>query len=198
MNIALYLLFTVFCFYIARPPLRLACAVNPRLANSPFAERRLPRFVRRILSVRRMNREQTVAVCFCGAAKTTSLGIPLSTAMWRDAPNLTRAYIQIPILLYTIEQVYTLPISPLGNAILFEWKSSTTECVADVFVQVFLAQILVYFFRWYLEKGAAADSEALIDRTGEPSPGVEAGEERDVHRTSVQVDSLERARDDHS
>jgi sodium/bile acid cotransporter 7 len=52
-----------------------------------------------------MSRRQTVAVCFCGAAKTTSLGIPLVTAMWRDADNLTRAYIQIPVLLYTIEQV---------------------------------------------------------------------------------------------
>lgn len=105
MNISLYLVFTLLCFYIARPPARLAAVVNPRLADSPFAERHLPRWLRRVLSVRRMAREQTVAVCFCGAAKTTSLGIPLVTAMWRDASDLTRAYIQIPVLLYTIEQV---------------------------------------------------------------------------------------------
>lgn len=49
--------------------------------------------------------EETIAVCFCGAAKTTSLGIPLVAAMWAAADDLTRALIQIPVLLYTIEQV---------------------------------------------------------------------------------------------
>jgi hypothetical protein len=52
-----------------------------------------------------MSKEQTIAVCFCGAAKTTSLGIPLVTAMWTQADDLTRAFITIPVLLYTIEQV---------------------------------------------------------------------------------------------
>lgn len=104
MNIALYLVFTVLCFYIARPPLVLANLLNPYLLESRLT-RRLPNFIKRIISVKRMSREQTVAVCFCGAAKTTSLGIPLVTAMWKDADNLTRAYIQIPVLLYTIEQV---------------------------------------------------------------------------------------------
>ncbi|KAF3347460.1 hypothetical protein VdG2_04182 [Verticillium dahliae VDG2] len=74
----------------------------------------------------------TVAVCFCGAAKTTSLGIPLVAAMWRDADDLTVALVQVPLLLYTIEQV-------------------------------FVAQGLVYFFRWYLDRppaeGEADDAE---------------------------------------
>lgn len=52
-----------------------------------------------------MSKEQTIAVCFCGAAKTTSLGIPLVTSMWTQADDLTRAFITIPVLLYTIEQV---------------------------------------------------------------------------------------------
>ena len=104
MNIALYLVFTIICFYAARPPLRLATTLNPYLLESRLT-RRLPQRIKRIIGVTRMSRRQTVAVCFCGAAKTTSLGIPLVTAMWRDADNLTRAYIQIPVLLYTIEQV---------------------------------------------------------------------------------------------
>lgn len=105
MNVALYLVFTVLCFYAARPPRRLAALVNPLVLES----RLLPRRVGRALAITRMPRAQTVAVCFCGAAKTTSLGIPLVTAMWKDADNLTRAYIQIPVLLYTIEQVGSSP-----------------------------------------------------------------------------------------
>ncbi|KAG7118222.1 Solute carrier RCH1 like protein [Verticillium longisporum] len=79
-----------------------------------------------------MPRDQTVAICFCGAAKTTNLGIPLVAAMWRDADDLTVVLIQVPLLLYTIEQV-------------------------------FVAQGLVYFFRWYLDRppaeGEADDAE---------------------------------------
>lgn len=114
MNIALYLFFTVLCFYSARPPQFLADLVNPRVADSAFARRRLPSLIRRFLSVRRMSKKQTVAVCFCGAAKTTSLGIPLVAAMWKNADNLTRSFIQVPVLLYTIEQVCR--IHPYGCA----------------------------------------------------------------------------------
>ena len=104
MNIALYLVLTVICFFAARPPLVLERTLNPYLTDSRLT-RPLPNFVKRIISVRRVSREQTVAVCFCGAAKTTSLGIPLVTAMWASADSTTRAYIQIPVLLYTVEQV---------------------------------------------------------------------------------------------
>lgn len=105
LNIGLYLLFTVLCVLAARPPRRLVEAVNPFLGESAWAKRNLPGIVRRALCVRQLSRQQTVAVCFCGAAKTTSLGIPLVSAMWTDADDLTRAFIQIPVLLYTIEQV---------------------------------------------------------------------------------------------
>lgn len=101
LNIALYFVFTIICFYASRPPLRLATILNPYLLEN----KRLPDIVRRAVGIKRMSREQAVAVCFCGAAKTTSLGIPLVTAMWKDADDLTRAHIQIPVLLYTIEQV---------------------------------------------------------------------------------------------
>ncbi|KAH6610683.1 hypothetical protein Trco_000703 [Trichoderma cornu-damae] len=99
-NIGLYIVFTLICFYLARPPLFLARHVNPRVTQS-----RLPERVKRIVSIKKMSKEQTIAVCFCGAAKTTSLGIPLVTAMWHQADDLTRAFITIPVLLYTIEQI---------------------------------------------------------------------------------------------
>jgi sodium/bile acid cotransporter 7 len=103
-NVALYLVFTIVCFFASRPPVALVDALNSLLTENPLA-RRLPSFARRCLTLRRMSKEETIAICFCGPAKTTSLGIPLVTAMWKDADDATRAFIQIPVLLYTIEQV---------------------------------------------------------------------------------------------
>ncbi|KAJ0267887.1 hypothetical protein Brms1b_013371 [Colletotrichum noveboracense] len=148
MNVALYMLFTLICFYAARPPLPLCDAVNPRVAESALMMRRSPSLLRRAVTVRRLPREQTIAVCFCGAAKTTSLGIPLATAMWTQSDDLTRALIQIPVLLYTIEQV-------------------------------FMAQILVYVFKWYLRRGAKADSETLTTEDEEAGSNSGAGEVRE-------------------
>ncbi|KND94850.1 putative membrane protein [Tolypocladium ophioglossoides CBS 100239] len=141
-NVALYMVFTVICFFAARPPLWLAAHLNPVLAGSRLT-RRLPARVKRVLAVTQMPKPQTVAVCFCGAAKTTSLGIPLVTSMWNAADDLTRAYIQIPVLLYTIEQI-------------------------------FMAQILVYFFRWYLRRGQKTDDETRGDEDRAAESGNEA------------------------
>lgn len=121
-NVALYIVFTIICFYSARPPLSLVTFVSTS---------RLNRYLPGPLKPKRMSKEQTIAVCFCGAAKTTSLGIPMVTAMWARADDLTRAYIQIPVLLYTIEQV-------------------------------FMAQMLVYFFRWYLKRGETGKEERSV------------------------------------
>lgn len=127
-NIATYMIFTLACFYIARPPPTAMRAINRNVAESKIGQR-LPNIVRRMVTVEPMSKEQTIAVCLCGAAKTTSLGIPLVSAMWKPADDLTRSLVQIPVLLYTIEQV-------------------------------FLAQILVYVFRWYLRKGEKLDDGA--------------------------------------
>jgi solute carrier family 10 (sodium/bile acid cotransporter), member 7 len=104
MNVASYILFTALCFSLARPPIWAVAAVNRRLEASRF-HYRMPRSIQRVLAGVRMSKVQTVAVCFCGAAKTTSLGIPLVAAMWTEADDLTRSFVQIPVLLYTIEQV---------------------------------------------------------------------------------------------
>ncbi|KAL2213447.1 hypothetical protein CC79DRAFT_42568 [Sarocladium strictum] len=108
MNLALYLVFTGICFFAARPPLFFTRIVNKTIVDSRVG-RSLPGPLRRIITAKRMTKEETVAVCFCGAAKTTSLGIPMVAAMWNHTDDLTVSYIQIPVLLYTIEQVSGAP-----------------------------------------------------------------------------------------
>lgn len=134
MNVGLYALFTGVCFVAARPPHRLVLAFETRAA-----QRYIPGPVRRVVAPKQMSKEQTVAVCFCGAAKTTSVGIPLVAAMWHSKGADVQATLAIPVLLYTMEQV-------------------------------FLAQVLVYVFRWYLRRGEAhkesMDMEALRARRG--------------------------------
>jgi solute carrier family 10 (sodium/bile acid cotransporter), member 7 len=152
MNLGLYALFTGVCFVAAQPPHKLVIAFETRVA-----QRCLPGWVLRPLAPRKMSKEQTVAVCFCGAAKTTSVGIPLVAAMWHSKDTHTQALLDIPVLLYTMEQV-------------------------------FLAQILVYVFRWYLRRGephkeSMADMEELrARRLGCAGGGIEevdgAGDER--------------------
>lgn len=127
MNVGLYALFTAVCFVAARPPRRLVAAFE-----TPAARRYIPGLVRRVVAPKQMSKEQCVAVCFCGAAKTTSVGIPLVAAMWHSKGAETQATLAIPVLLYTMEQV-------------------------------FLAQVLVYVFRWYLRRGDGAHKEDSVD-----------------------------------
>ncbi|KAI0022053.1 putative sodium bile acid cotransporter [Xylariomycetidae sp. FL0641] len=156
MNIAEYLLFTAVCYWISYPPLWLLRTVNPYLADSAVGSR-LPTRLRQAVSVKRMPPVQVVAVCFCGAAKTTSLGIPLAAAMWSQLDNFTISSIQVPVLLYTVEQV-------------------------------FVAQFLTIFFKWWLtratrpapdpEYGAAdvAQANGSCESFGGGSDGCGAGE----------------------
>lgn len=122
MNVGLYALFTTICFILARPPHDLVkAAMASRLASWS-----LPAPLRRLVIPRQMSKEQAVAVCFCGAAKTSGVGIPLVAAMWAGQDELRRAQLAIPVLLYTMEQV-------------------------------FLAQGLVYVFKWYLGRNVHSD-----------------------------------------
>lgn len=130
MNIGLYTLFTVICFVMARPPHDLV----KRAMSSRLASHSIPRPIRHFITPRQMSKEQAIAVCFCGAAKTTSVGIPLVAAMWSSLPTLKVAFLQIPVLLYTMEQV-------------------------------FLAQGLVYVFRWYMKRKVHSDLDTESTRT---------------------------------
>ncbi|KAK8057733.1 hypothetical protein PG996_011670 [Apiospora saccharicola] len=121
MNLVLYAVFTVICFYAAYPPQLLTRNINKIGAESELGLR-LPQIMRRALTVKQLPKVEVIAVCFCGAAKTTSVGIPLAEAMWAQHNDLTKSLVQVPILLYTTEQV-------------------------------FVAQFLTIFFRWWLERG---------------------------------------------
>lgn len=112
MNLALYMVFTAVCYYAAYPPRFLCNWVNAWGADSKVGAR-LPRIVRRAIECKRMPKEQVVAVCLCGAAKTQALGIPLADAMWAQSADLTKSL----ILLYTMEQVFTAQFL----TILFRW-----------------------------------------------------------------------------
>lgn len=86
-NVALYLFLTVVCFYTAQPPAFL----------------RKGKWGKRVF--RLAPPEETIAVCFCGPAKTTALGIPLLYAMYTSMDLFTKAKTSIPVLLYTTEQI---------------------------------------------------------------------------------------------
>ncbi|KAL1965713.1 hypothetical protein VTN77DRAFT_5213 [Rasamsonia byssochlamydoides] len=86
-NVALYLFLTLVCFVISRPP--------RFLHFHPWTKR----------IFRPVPPEEAIAICFCGPAKTTGLGIPLLYAMWTSVDLYTKAQTSIPVLLYTTEQV---------------------------------------------------------------------------------------------
>ncbi|KAI0395345.1 sodium bile acid symporter [Xylariaceae sp. FL0594] len=145
MNVAEYLLFTVICYYLSYPPRHLVRLSDSLVAGYKIGAR-LPRGLKRTLSIQRMSPELVIAVCFCGAAKTTSIGIPLTAAMWSEQDNFTIASIQVPVLLYTVEQV-------------------------------FVAQFLTIFFKWWLQRVTKqADEEASSAAGGMvPADSLEAG-----------------------
>ncbi|KAJ5431365.1 sodium bile acid cotransporter [Penicillium cf. griseofulvum] len=96
-NIILYIALTAVCFLCSRPP---------RI----FSSRRWSKPIFKCMSP-----EETIAVCFCGPAKSTALGIPLLYAMWQPVDLFLKAKTSVPVLLYTTEQI----------------------CVAHFFVQLF-------------------------------------------------------------
>ncbi|KAE8349980.1 putative sodium bile acid cotransporter [Aspergillus coremiiformis] len=86
-NLVLYVFLTVVCFYLSRPPGFLC---------GGFAGKYI---------FKRIPPEETIAVCFCGPAKSTALGIPLLYAMWAPVDLYLKAKTSVPVLLYTTEQV---------------------------------------------------------------------------------------------
>ncbi|RDW79167.1 uncharacterized protein DSM5745_06019 [Aspergillus mulundensis] len=89
-NIALYMFLTAVCFSISRPPQSLC-------SRTTFGGWQI---------LRQMPAEETIAVCFCGPAKSTALGIPLLYAMWTPVDLYIKAKTSVPVLLYTTEQLF--------------------------------------------------------------------------------------------
>ncbi|RYP71671.1 hypothetical protein DL771_004622 [Monosporascus sp. 5C6A] len=107
--------------------MNVAEVLNPLIADSK-AGSRLPATLRRAIMVRRMDPAQVVAVCFCGAAKTTSLGIPLVASMWSQLDNFTISSIQVPVLLYTVEQVF---LAQFFTIFFKHWLEKVTKSATD-------------------------------------------------------------------
>jgi len=126
-NIAEYLFFTALCFYIANPPQWTIRHVNAHVVDSKLGLK-LPEIARRLITVKRMPRDQIIAVCFCGAAKTTSLGIPLIAAMWSQMDDFTISAIQVPVLLYTVEQVF---IAQFFTIVFKSWLDKGKTAASD-------------------------------------------------------------------
>lgn len=84
-NLIVCIAFTTFSYYCSRPPTFLH-NLSPRL-------------------FRRIDKEETIAICFCAPGKTQALGIPLISAMYASANDQTRSLIQVPMILYTAEQI---------------------------------------------------------------------------------------------
>lgn len=84
-NLIVCIAFTVFAFYCARPP-RFLRRFSPRVFRS-------------------VEKTEAISICFCAPAKTQALGIPLIAAMYTSADDQTRALIQVPMILYTAEQI---------------------------------------------------------------------------------------------
>ncbi|KAK9233874.1 SBF-like CPA transporter family-domain-containing protein [Lipomyces kononenkoae] len=61
-----------------------------------------------ILNFFRFNKRDTIAICYVVPAKTPALGVPLINALYANHPNIsdqTKQILQIPIILYQIEQL---------------------------------------------------------------------------------------------
>lgn len=89
-NIALYVFLTGVCFCISRLPQSLCTRTKWG----------------RWQVLRQLPPEETIAVCFCGPAKSTALGIPLLYAMWTSVDLFVIAKTSVPVLLYTTEQLF--------------------------------------------------------------------------------------------
>lgn len=84
-NIVLCVSFTALSFYLCRPPAALT-----RLSPVIFKQ---------------LNKKETISILFCAPAKTQALGIPLISAMYATSDDMTRALLQVPMILYTAEQI---------------------------------------------------------------------------------------------
>ncbi|KAL4976843.1 putative sodium bile acid cotransporter [Aspergillus desertorum] len=89
-NIALYLFLTAVCFFISRPP--------PTLCSRTT--------IGRWQILQQMSVEESIAVCFCGPAKSTAVNIPLLYGMWTPVDLYIKAKTSVPVLLYTTEQPF--------------------------------------------------------------------------------------------
>ncbi|SCU80620.1 LAFA_0C00276g1_1 [Lachancea sp. 'fantastica'] len=101
-NIGIYLFFSVLCFVCARP--WFIPKIFPEEPNETSSQ--VYAFGYRVLRPFYYNKKDTVAILFCGPAKTAALGVSLISSQYgSDFPQLGK--LLVPLVLYQSEQVVT-------------------------------------------------------------------------------------------
>ncbi|CEP64992.1 Rch1p LALA0_S16e00210g [Lachancea lanzarotensis] len=101
-NIGIYLFFSVLCFVCARPWFILK--MFPDEPNEHSSKMYVYGY--RVLRPFYYNKKDTVAILFCGPAKTAALGVSLVSSQYgSDFPQLGK--LLVPLVLYQSEQVVT-------------------------------------------------------------------------------------------
>ncbi|EEH35514.2 hypothetical protein PAAG_06561 [Paracoccidioides lutzii Pb01] len=112
LNVGFYIALTGISFLIAHPPSALVPRQKrPRTAMptpTTSTKAKLKSLPHAFLSclINQSPPVETIAICFCGPAKTTSLGIPMVYAMYPTVDLLLVAKLTVPVILYTTEQIF--------------------------------------------------------------------------------------------
>ncbi|KAI5306209.1 hypothetical protein KEM56_001849 [Ascosphaera pollenicola] len=121
MNVALYLFLTAGCFWLARP--------SKWMLPKPLEPGTKPSVMWKIHNaiIQRMPVGETIAICFCGPAKTTGLGIPLLYSMYKDNDMFDNARMSVPVILYTTQQIFAAHFM----IHLFHWWGEKTKKIEE-------------------------------------------------------------------
>ncbi|KAK9473479.1 SBF-like CPA transporter family-domain-containing protein [Dipodascopsis tothii] len=153
-NIGVYFLFLFSSLFVSRA----AWYVRPR-----------NRVLDRILGFFRFNKADTIAICYVVPPKTPALGVPLINAMYASNAAVdvrTRQMMQIPLILYQIEQ---LVISQFSIPVFRRWVRDEEEAAALAAAEKAAEA----------GDGADADSEDGDGADGRPRGGDTAGDHAD-------------------
>lgn len=104
-NIGIYLFFTVFCFFYARPIWIKRLFPTPPTEESSVYYKWGHWFFRPFY----WSRRDTVAILLCGPAKTAALGVSLISSQY-GSDNDKLGILLVPLVLYQAEQVATAQI----------------------------------------------------------------------------------------
>ncbi|PGH15451.1 hypothetical protein AJ79_02428 [Helicocarpus griseus UAMH5409] len=109
-NVVFYLFLTCITFILAYPPSAIISRAEPTtITTSTTTRAKLNSLCHSLLTnlIKRTPPPETIAICFCGPAKTTSLGIPMIYAMYSTKTDLQLvSKLSVPVILYTTEQIF--------------------------------------------------------------------------------------------
>ncbi|EEQ84395.2 solute carrier family 10 [Blastomyces dermatitidis ER-3] len=108
-NVLFYISLTCVSFIIAYPPLSLIPQAKPTTTRVVTPKKAKLHFLLNAVLTRLIKQTpplETIAICFCGPAKTTSLGIPMLYAMYPTIDLHLVAKLTVPVILYTTEQIF--------------------------------------------------------------------------------------------